>query len=435
MSRRRAAAPRLSAPGCLTSLRATILPARGPCAAGRGHGGGTTMRLGGMRGRRLAASALAPLLALLLLALQPAAFTSARTYREPGFLPGNDPADGVVTLADLARLRGQPRPPALTARSAILLDVTNGAELYAKAPDVRIPPASTTKMLSALVILEHARLDQPVTVVEADFGPPDESRMGLAPGDTLTVEDLLYGMLVASGGEAARASARTVGTALLAGKPGDPMARFVQEMNARAARLGLTNSRFVNPDGDDADGLYSSARDLLTIAVEALKNPTFARLVETKQATRTTLDGRKTFALTNTNLLLGQRPGVHGVKTGTTEGCGECLVTAQWTANGRLISVVLGSADRYADTIALLDYANAAYRWVPLGQGAELPGLAPALARWGVAFRERRVAVIPAWEAPTLRYRLLLDPPGGKPAGQDAPRGKVLFLAGSREVL
>jgi D-alanyl-D-alanine carboxypeptidase (penicillin-binding protein 5/6) len=213
------------------------------------------------------------------------------------------------------------------------------------------------------------------------------------------------------------------------------MARFVQEMNARAARLGLTNSRFVNPDGDDADGLYSSARDLLTIAVEALKNPTFARIVETKQATRTTLDGRKTFALTNTNLLLGQRPGVHGVKTGTTDGCGECLVTAQWTANGRLIAVVLGSADRYADTIALLDYANAAYRWVPLGQGAELPGLAPALARWGVAFRERRVAVVPAWEAPTLRYRLLLDPPGGKPAGQDAPRGKVLFLAGSREVL
>jgi D-alanyl-D-alanine carboxypeptidase (penicillin-binding protein 5/6) len=393
------------------------------------------MRLGGALGRLRAARALASVLVLLLLAPLLTAPTSARTYREPGVLPGNDPGEGVVTIGDLARLRSQPRPPALTARSAILWDVTNGAELYAKAPDARIPPASTAKMLSALLVLEHGRLDQQVTVVAADFGAPDESRMGLAVGDTVTVEDLLYGMLMASGGDAARAAARTVGASLLAGAPGDPMARFVQEMNARAARLGLTNSRFVNPDGDDAPGLYSSARDLLTIAVEALKNPFFARLVETQQATRTTVDRRTTFALTNTNELLGARPGVHGVKTGTTEGCGQCLVTAQWTANGRLIAVVMGSADRYADTTALLDYANAAYRWVPLGQGAEQPGLAPALARWGVAFRERRVAVVPSWEAPTLRYRLLLDPPGGAPANRDAPRGKVLFLAGSREVL
>lgn len=310
-------------------------------------------------------------------------------------------------------------------------DDTNGAELYAKAPDERVAPASTTKLLTALLVLELARLDQRVTVAPSDISTdPTESSMYLAAGDVVTMEDLLYGMLLVSGGDAARAAGRTIGAALLAGAPGDPLARFMQEMNARAARLGLTNTHFVNPDGNDAEGHFSSARDLLKLASTDLKNPVFARIVGTQQATRTSVDASKTFALTNTNGLLGQRPGVHGVKTGTTDNAGQCLVTAQWTAHGRIITVVLGSTDRYADTVALLDYANAAYRWVALGQGAELPGLGPGLGRWGVAFRERRIIVLPAWEAMTLRYRLLLGPGDGA-----AARGKVVFLTGTREVL
>jgi len=355
-------------------------------------------------------------------------------FREPGLLPGTGPGDVVVTAGDLARLRSQPAPPAVTARAAIVWDATNGAELYAKAPDERLPPASTAKMLSALLVIESGRLGERVTVAAGDLSAPDESSMGLAAGDTVTREDLLYGMLLVSGDDAARAAARAIGTPLLAGAPGDPVARFVQEMNARVARLGLPNTRFVNPDGSDAPGQYSSARDLLALANEALKNPLFAQIVGTRQATRATVDGRKSFAMTNTNELLGQRPGVHGVKTGTTDAAGECLVAAQWTANGRILSVVLGSEARYPDTTALLDYANAAFRWVPVGRGAEPPGLAPALARWGVGFRDRRVLVLPAWEAPALRYRLLLEPPGAGGPDPDA-RGKVVFLVGAREVL
>ena len=132
-------------------------------------------------------------------------------------------------------------------------------------------------------------------------------------------------------------------------------------MNARAVQLGAINSHFVNPHGDDAPGQYSTARDLLRIADAALGRPDFARVVATPTIVVKTVDGKRSFALENSNKLLFTRPGIHGVKTGTTEECGECLVAAQWRASGRVIAVVLGATDRFADTTTLLDWVNAAY--------------------------------------------------------------------------
>jgi D-alanyl-D-alanine carboxypeptidase (penicillin-binding protein 5/6) len=264
-------------------------------------------------------------------------------------------------------------PPSITARSAMVWDATRRIELHAKAPDARVIPASTTKILTALLVLEGGRLERIVRIERADVTLPDDvSRMGtapgdeLAPGDLLTIEDLLYGMLLASGADAARAAARAVGETLPGGQAGDPLARFVREMNARVAALGLVNTRFANPDGYEEDGHYSSARDLLTLTDRALANPTFAAIVATTTSTRRTRDGRKTFALENTNQLLRTRAGIHGVKTGTA-GVNlewECLIAAQWTPAGRLLTVVLGSGQgqRYADTVALLDWANTGYR-------------------------------------------------------------------------
>ncbi len=398
--------------------------------------------------------------AILLLVLALPSLAGFTAFREPGLLPGQG-SDEVVTVADLARLRSQPAAPQISARAAVVLDASAGVELYAKAPDERIAPASTAKILTALVVIEWGKLDRRVTIEGRDYGDPDDSVMCLEPGDVVTVEDLLYGILLPSGGDAALAAARTVGTDLLAGAPGDPVARFVQEMNARVARLGLQNTRFRNPHGNDAEGQYASARDLAAITTEAMNNPTFARIAGTAETTRKTVEGRPpapnaptsldcyppyaarrtaggqvSFLLATTNRLLGQREGVHGVKTGTTEECGKCLVAAQWGPGGRIITVVLGSGpaseNRYTDTTALLDWANSAYRWIPVGQGAGPPGLEPALARWGVGLREGRTIVLPAWEAPTLRYRLLLDPGRRAPGEQ---RGSVVFLAGPREVL
>lgn len=358
-----------------------------------------------------------------------AAFGSATSFHEPGLVPGG-PDESPFTIADLARLRSQPAPPAIAARSAIVWDATAGIELFSKAPDERIAPASTTKMLTALLTLELVPLNTRITIEPRDVSKPedDESSMGLLAGETLTAEDLLYGALMVSGGDAARALGRTAGAMLLGKAQGDPLARFMQEMNARAARLGLANTHFVNPDGGDAPGQYSSARDLLRIADAALQRPEFAAIVATKTTTRQTVDGKRTFALENSNRLLFVREGVHGVKTGTTDACGQCLVVAQWGPGGRIMAVVLGSTDRYADATVLLDWVNAAYRWVPVGQGADLPGLAAALTRWRVTFRTSKLLVLQTWELPTLRYQLLLEPGGG-----DA-RGRVIFTAGMREV-
>lgn len=360
-------------------------------------------------------------------------FAAPRITSEPGLLPGG-PETTPFTLNDLALLRSQPAPPAIGARSAIVWDATAGVELFSKAPDERIPPASTTKMLTAIIGIDLLKLDTKVTVDKRDISLPEyeESTMQLVTGDVLTFEDLLYGILLVSGGDAARTTARTAGTVLLAGAPGDPIARFMQEMNDRVAKMGLQNTHFINPHGDDAPGQYSSARDLLRIADEALKRPDFARIVATKTATRQTVDGQHVFTMRNTNDLLFVREGVHGVKTGTTDGCGECLVTAQWGPGGRIISVVLGATDRNADTTILLDWTNASYRWLTLGQGGDLAGLNAALARWGVAFHDRRAIVLQTWEAPSLRYRLLLERGIGNPG---EPRGEVVFLTTTREAL
>ncbi|MGN6700053.1 MAG: D-alanyl-D-alanine carboxypeptidase family protein [Thermomicrobiales bacterium] len=359
--------------------------------------------------------------------------TAFGSFREPGLLPGNSPDETPFSLAALSRLRAQPAPPAITAHSAIVWDETNKTELYSKAPDDRVAPASTTKMLTALLTIELVPLTTVVTIEAGDLNQPDESSMGLQVGDVVTVESLLYGILLPSGGDAANAAARVTGAALLAGAPGDPVARFVQEMNARVAKWGLANTHFVNPHGDDAPGQYSSARDLLRIASEALGNTVFAKIVATPQLTVRTVNGSRTFNLLNTNALLTQRPGVHGVKTGTTPAAGDCLITAQWGPGGRILAVVMGSAhdQRFSDTTILLDWVNAAYRWVSLGQDARLPGLAMALARWGVEFHGNQVAVLQTWEVPSLRYQLLL----GAGSGKDGERGQVVFSTATRQVL
>jgi D-alanyl-D-alanine carboxypeptidase (penicillin-binding protein 5/6) len=213
---------------------------------------------------------------------------------------------------------------------------------------------------------------------------------------------------------------------------GDPIARFLQEMNSRATALGLANTHFTNVHGDDTPDHYSTARDLLRLTVEAMKQPDFARIVAVKTTTRQTIDGKHQFPMRNTNELLFQRDGVHGVKTGTTDACGQCLVTAQWTPTGRVVAVVLGAQDRFVDTTILLDWTNSAYRWVQLGPGSTLPGLQATLNRWGVAVRSQQTVVLQAWEAPSLQYRLYLDRAQGN---ADMPRGEIVFSTAAREVL
>ena len=253
-----------------------------------------------------------------------------------------------------------PTPPALSARAALVMRVEDGQVLFTHDADQPLPPASTVKILTALTVLRHARPETIVTIQPEDVvDPVEESAMGLQAGDTLTVHDLLVGLLLPSGNDAARTLARAVGEQLDGPEGASPQERFIEAMNELAAELGMTHSRVLTPDGEDIEGQAVSARDLALAAKAFLEEPVLVRIASMREATvRVGGPQARTLRLTNTNALLGER-GVFGVKTGTTGAAGQCLVAAWRTVDGQVyLAVVLGSQDRYADVRTLIDWVE-----------------------------------------------------------------------------
>jgi len=252
----------------------------------------------------------------------------------------------VVIAASGAAARGRDDAPQVTAAAAILVDAETGEVLYAKHPDERRPIASTTKIMTALLVLERGRLDQACQVSKHAAETP-QSSIRLQPGETLRLEDLLTAVLVKSANDAAVASAEAVA--------GSEQA-FAQMMNARAHQLGADNSHFVNPHGLYDPQHYSTARDLATIARRALRIPEFSRLVATKQATIPWPAKGGARVLVNKNKLLSLMPGADGVKTGFVRESGPCLVASASRDGWRLIAVLLDSPALWAEAQALLTY-------------------------------------------------------------------------------
>jgi D-alanyl-D-alanine carboxypeptidase (penicillin-binding protein 5/6) len=245
--------------------------------------------------------------------------------------------------------------PPISAETAFAIDAESGAALVALNADERRPMASLTKMVSALVVAKAIRdglisLADSVEIEESDLVDVTVySHMGLVAGDTLTVEQLLQGMLIPSGNDAAKALARYVGTLLPDGEE-DPTTSFVNAMNDVVAELGLENTRFDAPDGDDDASNYSTAHDIAYIGREVMHSRLLSRIVAVPRVTITSVgDEHRDYELVNTNHLLAA-PGVDGVKTGTTEGAGACLVASSVLEDGRrVIVVVLGSTPDPAD--------------------------------------------------------------------------------------
>lgn len=243
--------------------------------------------------------------------------------------------------------------PQTSAKSAVLLDALSGHILYAKNEQEPMGMASTTKIMTALVALDEYELHQTVTIQKAWTGI-EGSSMYLKAGERLTVADLLYGLLLASGNDAAAA---------LAGlDPGGEEA-FVEKMNQKADLLGLENTHFENPSGLDGPDHHTTALELARLAAVALQNEVFAEIVSTQQFQ---VAGRW---LSNHNRLLKELDAC-GVKTGYTKACGRCLVSAK-KQNGRLlICVTLNDSDDWKDHKALFDYGFSQYQSVDiLGAG------------------------------------------------------------------
>lgn len=263
-----------------------------------------------------------------------------------------------LLMAPVARAEPDPPPPPeLVAVAAISIDADTGEVLYEKNARSSLAIASTTKLMTAIVAVEHARLDEVVTIIGEDL--IGEASMGLTVGEKVTIEDLIYGLLLNSGNDAAMAIARHVGGSI--GEPAEasPVSRFAALMNAKAEEYGLTGTHFVNPHGLDAEAHYGSAYDLAVIAREFKRNPFLAKVAAAEEYDAA---GHR---LRNLNKLLSSYPGVDGLKTGLTDNAGLCLVASAQRGERKVITVVLNSSQWYDDTISLLDYSFAYLATIP----------------------------------------------------------------------
>ena len=249
--------------------------------------------------------------------------------------------------------------PELNARIALIYDRASGRIIYEKNGNKQTPMASTTKILTSIVILENADLKETVAIGSKAAGTGG-SRLGLKKNDKITVNDLLYGLMLRSGNDAAVALALHVGGSIEG---------FADMMNKKAEELGLTNSHFVVPHGLDNEGHYTTAYELAKMADYALNIPKFKEIVSSKSAT-IYINGYPK-AINNTNNLLGSVSGVYGVKTGFTNGAGRCLVSSCKRGELDIITVVIGANtnnQRTADTKELIEYAFNNYSLINIGK-------------------------------------------------------------------
>ena len=308
--------------------------------------------------------------------------------------------------------RETPLPPApvrLTAIAAVLMDARTGRVLYGRNPDLSWPPASTTKIMTALVALESGPLDRPIVISDRVARFRVGTAIGLPAGAHIPLRDLLYALMLQSGNDAAIAVAEGVAGSVPA---------FVDRMNAEALRLGARNTHFTSPSGLYDRAHVSTAYDLAVIGRAAMQNPAFREIVKTRYWTIAVPRHRR-IVVWNHNRLLSRFAGADGIKTGFVRQSGHTLVASATRDGWQLLVVVLHPVDLWGDATRLLSHGFAHYRPVELARAGEevgpvevpgaeglVPGLIPqpvfALLGPGEV-SVRRVTVLPTVAAPVRR--------------------------------
>ena len=269
--------------------------------------------------------------------------------------------------------------PTINSRKAIVYDRKSKRILYGKNEKVKCAMASTTKIMTAIVVLENANLNDEVEI-SAKAGATGGSRLGLKKGNKITLNDLLYGLMLRSGNDAAVAIAEYVGGSVQ---------EFADMMNKKAQELGLTDTNFVTPHGLDNSKHYTTAFELARLTDYALENEKFAQIVGTKEA-KININGISRIIF-NTNELLGVLNGVIGVKTGFTNGAGRCLVTETKRNDKDIITVVLGAdtkKDRTKDSIKLIEYTFSNFKNINIEEKAK-----EEFEKWN-AINSKRILII-----------------------------------------
>lgn len=314
------------------------------------------------------------------------------------------------TIGQLRQIQWARTPPInSSARSVLAYDLDAEQVLMTQAADLPVPPASLVKLMTALLIFEQNRLTKQVTIQPEDL--VGGATMGLRAAEVLRVEELLWGLLIPSGNDAAMALARQYT---------GHVSLFVQRMNLRARELNLRETQFANPHGLDVDGQVASAQDLLTLVRLLWQYPLFREIVGTAMTTVAH------HPLYTTNQLLGSSPAlncptpevcsINGVKTGTTARAGQSLIAGVDRDGHQLFVVVLGSIDRYADMQAVLAVIQHNYHWIPVHLPQRPTALDrlfdPSGNRWVLRAEGDTADILLArWEYQNLRLFRRVHPP------------------------
>lgn len=327
---------------------------------------------------------------------------------------------GALYLALACLLMGRAGAVDTSASAAILVDVDSGRVLYERNADARMLIASTTKIMTALVAIRDGKLSDTVKV-SREAAYTEGSSMYLKEGEELTLETLLYGLLLCSGNDAAVAVAEHVGGSVKG---------FVERMNDTALALGMENSSFANPNGLDDENHYSTARDMAVLARAAMENETLVRIASTRAVT---IGGR---TMTNHNKLLRFMDGCLGLKTGYTRAAGRTLVSCAERNGQRLIAVTLQDGNDWADHQSLYDYGFAAYparRMAQLGHEVSRAAVAGGM-KAGVPLIAANSFAWPLGAGESLETRVELDRELAAPVRAGTRAGQAVFTLNGREV-
>lgn len=328
-------------------------------------------------------------------------------------------------------VRAKSAPPAIKARAAILMDAKTGQVIYEKNSRLRSAPASTTKVVTAIIAIESGRLAEEVTV-SPQAAATGGSSMHLHTGQKLLLRELVTGLLLRSGNDAAAAIAEH-----LAGS----VEEFSLLMNEKAEQLGAYDSQFKNPHGLSAAGHYTTAFDLAWITRYALTHPVFADIVSTKETAIEWFDRKgqeHEQNLRNTNKLLWMLEDADGVKTGTTNEAGPCLISSATRGSQKLIAVVLHDHSRWYDSMQLLQYGFNTFELVEYANRQEVLATLPVeqgmTGEVDAILSEAACLVVPTADKPSLTIQVDLPETIKAPVYQGQKIGEVIFFIGGKAV-
>ena len=315
--------------------------------------------------------------------------------------------------------------PDIQGTSAVLMDVETGEVLYAKNKDLRRPPASTTKIITGLMALEFGDLGQVVDVSEK-AASAEGSSVWLRPGEKQRLSDLVYGIMLGSGNDAARAIAETISGS---------EEKFAQEMTKKAQQLGAKNTQFRNASGLPDDGHYSTVYDMALLTRYALNNKEFSRIIQTRSHVLPGNDLQKERQIYNHNKLLWRYQYADGVKTGYTRQAGRCLVSSATKDERRLVAVVFNSKAMYEDCQKMLEYGFEEFRLVSLDE-QKFRDVVPV--RTGLSASVEAIpgkeikAVVPAEDLGKVRVETILAGQVDAPVSRLQNVGEVKLFVGDR---